>query len=165
MLPISNKDKTIMPLKSFYFHWLWWSIDSWKALSFKGHFNTTPIPWDKNYDDAFRYYKDNFSDLSNVVLIWNSAGVLPIINICLHFKDKINKVVLLNPWTSMMNINTIPSSIQVKIYSWTNDYGRNVYLQWDKAENHIEVISIPWNHEFKGREDMINEIIENELKE
>ena len=148
---------------SFFFHWLWWSIDSGKALSFKELFETIPIPWDKNYDDAFRYYKDNFLDLSDVVLISSSAGVLPIINICIHFPDKIKKVVLLNPGTSMMNINTIPSTIPVKIYSGTNDYGRNVYLQWDRAEDHIEVISIPWNHEFKGREDMINKIIEGEI--
>ncbi len=153
-----------MNIHSFYFHWLWWSINTGKAVSFKEKFNTVPISWDRNYDDAFRYYKDNFSNLSDVVLISSSAWVLPIINICLHFPEKIKKVVLLNPGTSMMNINTIPSSIPVKIYSWTNDYGRNVYLQWDKPENHIEIISIPWNHEFKGREDMINKIVLEELK-
>ncbi|HRX64148.1 MAG TPA: hypothetical protein P5060_03535 [Candidatus Absconditabacterales bacterium] len=153
-----------MNIHSFYFHGLGGSINTGKAVSFKEKFNTVPISWDRNYDDAFRYYKDNFSNLSDVVLISSSAGVLPIINICLHFPEKIKKVVLLNPGTSMMNINTIPSSIPVKIYSGTNDYGRNVYLQGDKPENHIEIISIPGNHEFKGREDMINKIVLEELK-
>lgn len=152
-----------MYLSSAYIHWLWWSITKGKSLSFKELFNTISIPWDKNYDDAFRYYKDNLLNLDNLVLIWNSAWVLPIINICLHFTDKIKKVVLLNPGTSMMNINTIPSKIRVRLYSWTNDYGKNIYLQWDSPEEHIEIISIPWNHSFTWRDEMINEIIKNEL--
>jgi len=97
-------------------------------------------------------------------LIWNSAWVLPILNICYNFTDKIKKVILLNPATSMMNINTINKSIKVKIYSWTNDYGRNIYMEWDKPNINIEIISIPWNHNFSWRDEMINEIIKNELK-
>ena len=127
-------------------------------------FNTIPIPRERNYDDAFRYYKDNLSHLDNVVLIWNSAWVLPIINICYYFPEKIQKVVLLNPGTSMMNINTIPSTIKVKLYSGTNDYGKNIYLQWDHPNENIKIISIPWNHDFTWREEMINKIIKNELE-
>ena len=150
-------------LTSLYFHGRWWSITSWKAISFKNLFNTIPIPYDKNYDDAVRYFKENFSDQTDLVLIWNSAWVLPIINICYNFTDKIQKVILLNPATWMMNINTIPESIKVKIYSWSNDYCKDIYMEWDKPNENIKIIPIPWNHEFKWREDMINEIIKNEL--
>jgi len=149
---------------SLYFHGRWWSITSWKAVSFKELFNTIPIPYDKNYDDAVRYFEKNYSNENNMILIWNSAWVLPILNICYNFTDKIKKVILLNPATSMMNINTINKSIKVKIYSWTNDYGRNIYMEWDKPNINIEIISIPWNHNFSWRDEMINEIIKNELK-
>lgn len=149
---------------SLYFHGRWWSITSWKAVSFKELFNTIPIPYDKNYDDAVRYFEKNYSNENNMILIWNSAWVLPILNICYNFTDKIKKVILLNPATSMMNINTINESIKVKIYSWTNDYGRNIYMEWDKPNINIEIISIPWNHNFSWRDEMINEIIKNELK-
>jgi len=149
--------------KSIYFHGLGWSIEGWKAQSFKKSFDTKLVPWGKNYDEAFRYYKDNFFDIDDVILIWNSAGVLPIINICYHYPEKISKVVLLNPATSMMNMNVIPDTINVVVYSWTNDYGRNVYMQWDNPLEHIKVHSIPGNHDFRGREDMINDIIRWEL--
>lgn len=149
---------------SLYFHGRWWDTFSWKAISFKNLFNTIPIPYDKNYDDAVRYFKENFSNMGNLILIWNSAWVLPIISICHNYTDQIQKVILLNPATSMMNMNTINKSIEVKIYSWTNDYGRNIYMEWDDQNDNIKIFSIPWNHNFTWRNDMINEIIRQELE-
>lgn len=148
---------------SLYFHGRWGSVDSWKAVIFKELFGTIAIPYNENYDDAVRYFEKYYIQVSNIILIGNSAGVLPIINICYNFTDNISKVIFLNPATSMMNMNTIPKSIDVKIYSWTNDYGRNIYMSWDKPNENIELISIPWNHNFTWREEMINNIIWHEL--
>lgn len=149
---------------SLYFHGRWESIEAWKAMTFKELFWTIPIPYEKNYHDAVRYFEEHYLKEENVILIGNSAGVLPIIDICFKYPEKIAKVILLNPATSMMNMNTIPDSVGVKLYSGTNDYGRNIYMSWDEPKENIQVISIPWNHKFSWRDKMINKIIDWELK-
>lgn len=148
---------------SLYFHGRWWSIDSWKAKSFSDLFWIIPIPFDENYDDAVRYFNDNFLDKKGIILISHSAWVLPIISICYNYPENIKKVVLLNPATSMANINTICDDIPVQLYSWTNDYWRNIYMEWDKPKKNINIIAIPGNHDFKWRDEMINKIISYEL--
>lgn len=149
--------------KSLYFHWLWWNIETGKAKSFYDLFSIQPVPWWKNPDNWVRFFEENCLTQNQWILVWSSAGVLPIIAICQLYPDNIWKVILLNPATSMVNINTIPSSIRVRIFSWTNDYGRNLYMFGDNPEPHISIVSIPWNHEFSGRDEMINEIIGTEI--
>lgn len=148
---------------SFYFHGRWGSTESWKAVTFKELFRTIPIPYGNNFHEAVRYFEEHHTQKDEVILIGNSAGVLPIIDICYKYPEKIAKVILLNPATSMMNMNTIPDSIEVKIYSGTNDYGRNIYMAWDDPKENIKLISIPWNHKFSWRDEMINKIIDWEL--
>ena len=148
---------------SLYFHGRCWSIDSWKAKYFNDLFWTIHVPYDRNYDDAVRYFWENFQNENDIVLISHSAWVLPILSICYSYPKLIKKVVLLNPATSMANINTINDNIPVKLYSWTNDYWRNIYMEWDKPNDNIMLVEIPWNHDFKWRDDMINEIIWYEL--
>lgn len=152
----------IYPL-SFYFYGRWGSIESWKAVTFKELFGTIPVPYGKNFHDAVRYFEENYIQKDEIILIGNSAGVLPIIDICYKYPEKITKVILLNPATSMMNMNTIPDAVEVKIYSGTNDYGRNIYMAWDDTKENIQLISIPWNHKFSWRDEMINKIIGWEL--
>lgn len=145
-------------MHSFYIHWHWASHLNWKAKSFNELFWTIWIPREVDPQEAVEFYKNNFSEIKDVILIASSAWAISILWILRLFSANIKKVILLNPaiheWAIAFD------DIKVSWICWKQDWWINFF---SKTKTNIKFIEIEWDHSFQWKEKEINELIFKEL--
>lgn len=146
-------------LKSIYIHWEWASHLYWKAKSFSNNFWTIAIPRSIYPEEAVEYYKNNLSELRDIILIWSSAWAISIQMILKLFSKNIRKIILFNPAIYLSNLE---SEVPIVVYVWKEDWWVSSYNSLSAPQN-VELIEIDWDHSFTWKEELLNSIISHEL--